>query len=167
MLAFEPKETGIMSRPPRSAKEPILTGVLIVRICIVGFLLCAGAFGLFQMAMQDGRGEAVARSLAASVFVFGELFYLFNCRSLNLSILKINPFSNRPLIAGVLLMAALQIMFVYVPFMNMAFQSAPILPGDWLSIIGVGLMITFIMEIEKSIQNKVRSGNKLASAALL
>src|SRR5690606_17654320 len=31
-LAFEPKERGIMSRPPRDPREPIVTGTLIARI---------------------------------------------------------------------------------------------------------------------------------------
>jgi Ca2+-transporting ATPase len=160
MLAFEPKEKGIMERPPRASREPILTNILLFRICLVGFLLCAGAFGLFEMVLRQGRSEAVARTIAASVFVFGELFYLFNCRSLRDSIVKLNPFSNRALIAGVLSMAALQIAFVYVPFMNTAFKSAPILPRDWLFIIGVGVAIMLIIEMEKGIRGLVRAGKK-------
>lgn len=170
MLAFEPKETGIMSRPPRPSKEPILTKPLIIRICLVGVLLCAGAFGLFEMALQSGRGEAVARSLATSVFVFGELFYLFSCRTLHSSIFKLNPFGNRHLIAGVLTMSVLQILFVYAPFMNSVFHSAPILPLDWLLIIGFGLAILLIVEIEKSIHNRLSiirksSGNRLSETS--
>ena len=164
MLAFEPKEAGIMARPPRAAKEPILTNPLIFRICFVGILLCVGAFGLFEMAVRGGRSEAVARSIAATVFVFGELFYLFNCRSLHRSILKINPFSNKPLIAGVLMMTVLQVLFVYAPFMNVAFDTAPILLSDWLSIGGVGLAILLIIEIEKGVQNKFCSGKKTTVA---
>ncbi|MBN1631146.1 MAG: HAD-IC family P-type ATPase, partial [Thermoleophilia bacterium] len=44
MLAFEPKETGIMERPPHAPKAPILDKVLMGRIAIVGALLLAGAF---------------------------------------------------------------------------------------------------------------------------
>jgi cation-transporting ATPase F len=163
MLAFESKEAGIMSRPPRASKEPILTNPLIIRICLVGFLLCAGAFGLFELTLQSGRSEAVARSIATSVFVFGEIFYLFNCRSLKNSILKINLFSNKPLIAGVLGMTALQLLFVYAPFMNSAFHSEPIAATDWLYIVGVGVAIMIIIEIEKGIQNKVSARIKSGS----
>jgi Ca2+-transporting ATPase len=162
MLAFEPKEPGIMLRPPRSSKEPILTKPLIIRICLVGTLLCIGAFGLFEMALQSGRSEAVARSIATSVFVFGELFYLFSCRSLQHSIFRINLFGNQPLVAGVLAMTALQLLFVYAPFMNAAFHSAPIAPLDWLYILGVGVAIMVIIEIEKSIRNMLSSVKKPA-----
>lgn len=154
MLAFEPKEHGIMNRPPRLPKEPILTNALIFRIFLVGTLLCAGAFVLFNLALHAGRSEAVARTLASNVFVFGELFFLFNCRSLTRSIFTINPFSNKPLLAGVLVMTVLQVLFTYSPFMNAAFQSQPILPLDWLYIIGIGFGIFIIMEIEKSIYNR-------------
>lgn len=39
MLASELKEPGIMTRPPRDPKTPILTGVLIWRLFIVALLL--------------------------------------------------------------------------------------------------------------------------------
>jgi hypothetical protein len=35
MLAFEPKEPGIMARPPRDPGQPILTSVLLERIVLV------------------------------------------------------------------------------------------------------------------------------------
>jgi len=165
MLAFEPKEAGIMLRPPRSPKEPILTNTLITRICLVGFLLCAGSFGLFEMAIRAGRSEAVARSIATSVFVCGELFYLFNCRSLHQSVLKLNPFSNAALIAGVVAMVALQLLFVYAPWMNTAFHSAPIAPRDWLHITAVGLGVLVIIEIEKGIRNRFGSPKKALTTA--
>ncbi len=82
MLAFEPREEGIMRRPPRSPQAPLLSRVLIGRIIIVGILLLAGSFGLFEWARQSGHTLEEARTIAANVFVFGEMFYLFNCRSL-------------------------------------------------------------------------------------
>jgi cation-transporting P-type ATPase F len=39
MLAFEPKEPGIMTRPPRDPKRPILTRTLQIRIVLVALLL--------------------------------------------------------------------------------------------------------------------------------
>lgn len=156
MLAFEPKEQGIMTRPPRLPDEPVLTRQLIVRICTVGTLLCAAAFGFFEMALQSGRALPVARTIAVNVFVFGELFYLFNCRSLRYSAFKIGFFSNRILLAGVIAMALLQILFTYTPFMNAAFHSKPILPADWAFILGAGLVIFLIMELEKKIQFDIK-----------
>ncbi len=52
LLAFEPKEPGIMQRPPRDPGQPILTGVLIERIVLVSFLMLAGAYGVFLWEQQ-------------------------------------------------------------------------------------------------------------------
>ena len=155
MLAFEPKEPGIMTRPPILPNAPVLSNPLIVRIGIVGVLLCAGAFGFSEWAIQAGRSDAAARTIAVNIFVFGELFYLFNCRSLRFSMFKIGMFSNKFLLAGVFGMTLLQILFTYTPFMNVAFQSEPISGIDWLVILGVGLAIYLLIELEKKIQNRI------------
>ena len=54
MLAFEPKEPGIMKRPPRDPARPILTGELIGRILLVSGLLLAGSFALFDWELAGG-----------------------------------------------------------------------------------------------------------------
>jgi cation-transporting ATPase F len=156
MLAFEPKEPGIMTRPPRLPNASVLSIPLIVRIGIVGVLLCTGAFGFSEWAIKAGRSEAVARTIAVNVFVFGEFFYLFNCRSLRFSMFKMGVFSNKILLAGVFGMILLQILFTYTPFMNVAFQSEPITIVDWLIVLGVGLVIYLVIEVEKKIENRMR-----------
>ncbi len=82
MLAFEPKEAGIMLRPPRDPGCPLLTGDLVWRILLVGILLLGGAFGLFLWVQANGGTLEEARTVAVNVFVMVELFYLFNCRSM-------------------------------------------------------------------------------------
>jgi cation-transporting P-type ATPase F len=153
VLAFEPKEPGIMKRPPRPPGQPVLTGPLIGRICIVGALLCVGSFGFFEWALHTGKSEEVARTIAVNVFVMGELFYLFNCRSLQFSFFRIGVFSNPIFWAGVVIMVALQLAFTYVPFMNTAFQSHPIGVFDWILCVGVGVAIYTVIEVEKGVRN--------------
>jgi Ca2+-transporting ATPase len=153
MLAFEPKEAGLMNRKPRKHDEPVLSLSLLFRIGLVGVLLCAGAFAFSEIAVMKGSPENVARTIAVNIFVFGELFYLFNCRSLSKSIFQVNFWSNRYLLFGVSGMVLLQITFTYAPFMNIVFQSAPISPGEWWYIIMAGITILLLVEVEKSIQN--------------
>ena len=152
MLAFEPKETGIMERPPRSPKAPILERVLIERIVIVGALLLVGAFGLYELAERTGHSLAEARTVAVNVFVFGEMFYLFNCRSLTLPSWRMSLRTNHLLFAGVGLMLALQLLYTYLPGMNSLFGSAPIGGQLWAWVIGAALAIHVIVEIEKGIR---------------
>lgn len=140
-----------MDRQPRDPKQPILTKHLVFRICLVGVLLLAGAFGLFEYALAQGKSLAVARSIAVNVFVFCELFYLFNCRSLNYSMFHVGLFSNLWVIFGVVSMTLLQLLFTYWPPMQALFGSAAIDREDWLLIIGAGLIVYTMVGIEKFI----------------
>ena len=97
-----------MERPPRDPRTPILSGVLTFRVWLVGMLPLAGAFGLFEFELSRGASDEVARTVAVNVFVTGELFYLFNCRSLTRSMFVLGVFSNRWLLAGVGTMVVLQ-----------------------------------------------------------
>ena len=161
MLAFEKIEPDVMIRPPRNPNQPILTSALIIRIITVGILLCTAAFGLFEYALIQGRNVEIARTIAVNIFVFGQTFYLFNCRSLRYSVFKIGIFSNPFVWLGVVAMISLQIAFTYVPFMNKAFHTAPIGPMDWLYIIASGLAIYIIIEGEKFLYNKFKQQPKL------
>jgi len=154
MLAFEPKEEGIMERMPRRPETPILTGVLIQRIVLVGALLLVGAFGLFEWAEQRGLGDAVARTVAVNVFVFVELMYLFNCRSLTRSVFALHPLSNRWVLGGVGITIILQLLYTYAPFMNIAFKSAPLDAWLWLPILGVGVVAFVVVEAEKWLRRR-------------
>ncbi len=159
MLAFEPKEPGIMLRQPRDPKTPILTGQLISRILLVGGLLLLASFGLFQWELMRGATVAEARTVAVNVFVIVELFYLFNCRSLTKSIFQLGFFSNKWVFGGAAIMLLLQIVYTYLPIMNTLFQSAPISMGAWTRIIGAGIIGYLIVETEKRLQVKVNGKN--------
>jgi len=155
MLAFEPKEPGIMNRPPLDPRQPLLTRELMMKIGIVGFLLLLGSFGLFQWELRQGNSLAAARTCAVNVFVFGELFYLFNCRSLRHSPFKLGLFSNRWLLAGVSIMILLQLLFTYLPAMNTAFSSEPIGLREWGLIISASLVVYIVIEFEKWIRRRI------------
>ena len=159
MLAFEPKEHGIMGRPPRRPGAPILSAALIRRILLVGALLLGAAFGLFEWASAvQGTSLDVARTIAVNVFVTVELFYLFNCRSLTRSVFRIHPLSNRWVLGGVAITIALQLMYTYAPFMHVAFQSAPLTLEHWSYILAAGVATLFIVEFEKWLVNRRSAG---------
>jgi cation-transporting ATPase F len=149
MLAFEVKEPGIMERPPRRPETPVITKELGFRIGLVSLMLLIGAFGLFEWTLLQGRSLETARTVAVNMFVFGELFYLFNCRSLRYSMFRLGVFSNRWLVLGVVMMAILQVLFTYTPVMNQLFGSAPLGLIEWLWILCGGLTIYAVVEIEK------------------
>ncbi len=156
MLAFEPKEPGLMKRLPRDPAAPVITGALVFRIALVGSLLLAGAFGLFELEMSATGNLAVARTAAVNVFVMGELLYLFNCRSLTESIFRVGFFSNPLLFAGVGAMTLLQLGFTYIPAMNSLFHSAPLGPTHWGYIMICASAIYAAVGMEKMIRGLLR-----------
>ena len=155
MLAFEPAEQDIMRRPPRPPTRPILTGVLVRRIVIVGAIMLAGAFGLFEWSISQGASLDHARTVAVNAFVAMEIGYLFNCRALNRSLLSVGLFTNRLLLAGVAGTIALQLAFTYLPIMNAAFQSAPLTWSDWVAVVVLGVAIYLVVGTEKWISARV------------
>jgi cation-transporting ATPase F len=154
MLAFERHEPRIMERPPRVPGRPILTGELVARMVLVSSVLLAGSYGLFEWQQARGASLEAARTVAVNVFVAGELFYLFNCRSLTGSILAIGPFSNRPLLLGVATMIALQMVFTYAPPMHALLHSASIEATAWLPVVGVGVAVSLVVGAEKRLRNR-------------
>jgi magnesium-transporting ATPase (P-type) len=149
-LVFEPKEPGLMRRPPRDPKQPLLTFPLLMRTGLVSLLMLCGAYALFLWE-QRVHGVAIeeARTIVLNVIVMVEAFYVLNCRSLTHSFFGLSFFGNRWVWGGIGAMAAAQLLITYAPFMNRLFHTAPIRPEAWLHIAGVGLAIFLAVEFEK------------------
>jgi len=157
MLAFEPKEPGLMSRPPRHPSSPILSGALIRRILIIGVILMAAAFALFELEEWTGAGDAVARTVTVNVFSVISCFYLLNCRSLHHSFLRVGLLSNKLVIVGIAFMVILQLLFTYLPLMNRLFHTVPIGYDSWLRIMAVGLISHWVVSFEKWLTRRKQS----------
>lgn len=149
MLAFEPKEPGLMSRPPRAPDRPLLTWTLTLRILLVSTLLVAGTWWVFELELTGGASVAEARTAAVNLFVAVELFYLFSCRSLTRSAWRIGVLSNRWVILGVLVQTAGQLAITYIPVMNGLFHTAPISLESWLRILGIALLASLVVAVDK------------------
>ena len=150
-LAFEPRESGLMNRPPRDPRQPILTFPLFMRSGLVSLLMAAGALGLFLWELQ-GSSLAEARTVVVNVIVLVEAFYLLNCRSLTKSMFAVGVFSNRWLLAGLAAMLGGQLLFTYAPVMNRLFGSAPLSLESWLRILAVAVITYAIVGFEKWIR---------------
>ncbi|MED7820401.1 MULTISPECIES: cation-translocating P-type ATPase [unclassified Francisella] len=127
MLAFEPKEHDIMNRKPNSPNIAILNQSLIIKIIIVGLILVGSSFLLFwyELFVKNTTIEQ-ARTVATTVFIVVEAMYLLNSRSIDKSVFEIGLFSNKYIWIGIILMLILQLCFIYLPIMNMAFETSPI-----------------------------------------
>lgn len=152
MLAFEPKEAAIMSRPPRDPDQPLLTRTLVGRILLVSTLLVASAWWLFEWEVGKGASVEAARTAALNLFVVVEAFYLFSCRSLTRSAWRIGFWSNRWIIFGVAAQAIAQLAITYLPAMNAVFATAPIGALVWLRIFGVATVVSLVVAADKLVR---------------
>ncbi|WP_307849562.1 HAD-IC family P-type ATPase [Qaidamihabitans albus] len=155
MLAFEPKEPGIMLRPPRDPRRPLLTGGLVVRILLVSALLVGGTWWMFDWELAAGATLAEARTAAVNLFVAVELFYLFSCRSLTHSMWRIGLFGNRWILGGVAFQTAGQLAITYLPVMHTLFGTAPIGGDTWLRILAVALLASVVVAAHKRLRPEV------------
>ncbi|MEU6023301.1 HAD-IC family P-type ATPase [Micromonospora sp. NPDC048871] len=151
-LAFEPKEVGVMGRPPRDPRQPLLTGALVARIGLVAALLVAGSWLVFVWEQDRGSSVAEARTAALNVFVVVEMLYLFSCRSMVRSAWRIGLFSNRWVLAGVGVQAVAQLAITYLPAMNSIFDTAPIGGDVWLRIFAVGVAAAAVVALDKRLR---------------
>lgn len=161
MLAFEPREPDIMTRPPRSPSQPILTGGLASRVIFVGVLMLIGAFGAFEWALAQGGTTELARTVAVNAFVAMEIGYLFACRSLRLPLWGLGWRSNPQLLMGVGLMVLLQLGLTYLPWLQAVFATAALPVGLWVPIVALGVIVFSLAEATKWVAGWQISGDRL------
>ena len=155
-LAFEPTEPGAMLRPPRPVGEKLLSGRLLWRILFVSVLMVAGAFGTYAWATERGLPVETARTMAVNALVVMEIFYLFSVRYVHgTSLTWEGVLGTRAVLVGVALVAAAQVAFTYLPFLQRIFDSRPVAAVDGLLIIGVGVALLVVVEIEKRVARRM------------
>ncbi|QFU89632.1 HAD-IC family P-type ATPase [Amycolatopsis sp. YIM 10] len=148
-MAFEPKERGIMSRPPRPPARPLLTGNLLRRIVLVSLLLVGAAFAAYAWELDGGAAVAEARTSAINAFIAVQIAYLLACRSLDRSALRVRSAGNRLLPVGIGLTVLLQLALTYLPPMNAVFHTAPTDFSSWLVAAVMGVLAFAVVEADK------------------
>ncbi|MCL4180764.1 MAG: cation-transporting P-type ATPase [Verrucomicrobia bacterium] len=162
-LAFEPAEPGVMRRPPRDPKAPILGGAFLWRIGFVSVLICGASIGVFLIEMRLGLPVERARTQVVNTLVCAQVFYLFNSRFLRESSLSFSRlFTNRVVWLAVGVLAVLQLAFVYAPFMQRLFGSTALELRHWLVPLGIGVAVFLLVEAEKAIFRRFGSTDKPA-----
>ena len=152
VLAFEPPEPDVMRRPPRPPGEPLLSRFLVWRVGFVSLLFLAGIFGLHAWALGQGWSEATARTVAVNTLVCMEVFYLFSVRYLKAPSFTLQGVKGTPrVLAAVAAVVGLQALFTWAPFMQQLFGSAPLPPEALLPVLGAGVAVLVVLELEKAL----------------
>lgn len=155
-LSFEPMEEKVMELPPRKSGEPILGKLFIWRITFVSFLIGGITLAMFNYMKSLDVSVEFARTIAVNTLVAGQLFYLFNCRAIKRPSLGKGFFGNKYAFIAAAGLIVLQVLFVYVPFMNTFFGTEAIEAGYWLYPLAAGLAVFFLVELEKFIILKIK-----------
>jgi magnesium-transporting ATPase (P-type) len=157
-LAFEPTEEKTMQRPPRPRGEALIGGTLVWHIIFVSLLFLAGVMGIYSYAIAQGYSEALAQTCSVNTLVVMEIAHLFFIRniygtSLNWDSVK----GTKAVWITVGIITAAQFAITYIPFLQGIFGTEAIAFKDGLLIIGVGVVLFFIIEVEKQIRLRLRS----------
>ena len=157
-LVFEPAEPGIMSRSRRSTDGPLIARGDLAMITFVSILVAAAAIAVYFVAKSGGHSLATAQTAAVNMLALGQLAYLFNCRYLSGSSLKVGALRGNPMVwytSAALIV--LQLVFIYAPFMHTWFGSAPLTGVGWGVTIGLAIVIFFVVELAKAVARRTDS----------
>jgi magnesium-transporting ATPase (P-type) len=120
-------------------------------------LIGGATITVFRFEEHRGYSIEMAQTMAVNTLVLGQVFYLFNSRFMRESSLRLDLlFTNHVVWIAIGVLVVLQLMFVYVPFLNLWFHSAPIGARGWLLPIGIGFVIFLAVEAEKALLRKMK-----------
>ena len=145
-----------VKRAPRRPGQSILSGRVLWRVFFVSLLMVMGTFGVFTWATERGLPVETARTMVVNAIVAMEIFYLFSVRYVHgTSLTWRGVMGTRAVLIGVTGITAAQFAFTYVPFLQRVFGSAPVAFTDGLVIVGIGIALLFIVEIEKRVARRL------------
>ncbi len=155
-LAFEPLDPEAMERPPRDPATPLIDAYFLFRIVYVSILIGGGTLFLSVMLHNSGRyDDATIRTVTMQAIVISRMCHLFNNRSLRRSAFCCGFFTNKAIFVVGALMVILQLSITYIPFMNSVFGTSPLPFRYWGYPIMLGLVVFFVVEIEKWIMRTI------------
>lgn len=150
-LGVEPGERDIMNQRPRPNNEGVLGQGLGWTILWQGVLLGGLTIFVFWYALRRGAPIEEARTLAFLTLSLSQMAHALNARSRTKSVFQLGLFSNRPLVAALILSVALQLAVVLLPPLQPVFDTVPLTHGEWDLVLALSLSPLVIGEIVKAV----------------
>lgn len=151
-LAQEPAHENLMTIPPRSPKEGLISNLLKIRILVVGLTMLVVTLPVFYLISQ--KDIILARSIAFAIMAILQIFNVFNARTFHRSIIKLKFWANPWSIYSSLIAIFITYLTINTTFFNHIFQTKPLSFSQWLLSFSLGLVIIVTVEIEKFIRAK-------------
>jgi Ca2+-transporting ATPase len=153
-LTLEPPEPGIMKRPPRRLKEPVLSANRVFTIVSQGLLEAAVTLtGFLTILWTNPNGLAEkdlleqAQGTAFCVLVFSEILRSLSARSMHLNFWRVGALRNPYLLAAAAGSALLQIGAVLTPGVRDIFHVGSLSMYSWLLIAGLAFVPVSVIEL--------------------
>ncbi|ATU19944.1 cation-translocating P-type ATPase [Bifidobacterium choerinum] len=160
-MGVDPMTEDVMNRKPRKLTDRVIDGAMWGDIVYIGIIMAVVTLigmdmhlsgGLFTdrsvSAMGHDAQMVEARTMGFTILVFAQLFNALASRS-HLQSAFVGLFSNKWLWGAIGLSIALQLLVIYVPFLNTAFGTTPLPPMAWLECIGLAFFVLLASEIRK------------------
>ncbi|MGG4364835.1 calcium-translocating P-type ATPase, SERCA-type [Bacillus sp. FSL K6-1366] len=144
-LGMDQPEGDVMKRKPRHPKEGVFARKLGWKVVSRGFLIGVATILAFIIVYhRNPENLAYAQTIAFATLVLAQLIHVFDCRS-ETSVFSRNPFQNLYLIGAVLSSILLMLVVIYYPPLQPIFHTVAITPGDWMLVIGMSAIPTFLL----------------------
>lgn len=158
-LLWEPREKGLLEKPPRDPSEPIANTLFFRKVGLVSLVMAvSGFFVFYHYGMPAISGTEVDDSLLTQAqtavlinIMLVHIFYLLTARSLTTSVFRMSPFSNRWVLGGIVVTVVVQLLLVFI-LPNIGFnplRTAPFPAGWWPFIIILALPGLLLTELEE------------------
>lgn len=148
-LALEPAHAGIMKKRPRDPMEPMPSRNLLIYTLGIAAAIVIGTLGLYMTSLKMGSDLSYARTMAFVGLGFFTVYNAYSSRSLEESILRMNPLGNKTLLLGITGSILSILAVVYIPFMQSIFQTRPLTSESWILVLAVGLLVVIAAEAMK------------------
>ena len=158
-LGVEKAEPGLMSRPPRNAKDGIFAGGMAVDIAYQGLMvtiitLAAYFIGHYiESGVWEVTNSADGMTMAFLAMSMAEIFHSFNMRSQRGSVFRLKS-HNKLLWASMLLSLLLTTAVIYIPFLSDAFNFEHISVLEYGVAMGLAVCVIPIVEVIKALQRR-------------
>lgn len=144
-LGVDEPEEDVMKSKPRNPKEGIFARGLGWKVVSRGLAIGIVTLAAFMIALNNHPNQLeYAQTIAFTTLVMAQLIHVFDCRS-ERSIYSRNPFDNKFLVGAVTSSILLMLIVIYIPPLQPIFSTAPIQLVDWLLILVMAGIPTFLL----------------------
>ena len=153
-LVAEPAEKDIMNRPPRPPKENLFAGGIDSRIVITGVIMTLAAIFIQWWCVNEGYDVVTQQTAVFTTLCFVQLGNALSVRSAYHSIFSSDIFANRGMWGAIILTVILQLLIVYVPFLDTIFKTTPLSWNIMLMISSTTFACIILIEFIKLLNKK-------------